>query len=139
MNHFIRAAIFACMLFSTSPVASDSQSEIREVVDYFAQVWNEGDLDSIQSHYHADFVLVTSTEVLTKAQRLDDLGVIMAPGKDHGRMSFSNINVKPLGANHAMVYGRSRLVFKDDTELGSNFSTVYLKTPFGWKAILTHE
>jgi len=54
-------------------------------------------------------------------------------------MSFSNMQVKMLGNEHAMVYGQSHLKFKDGTELGSMFTSVFVKTPFGWKAILTHE
>jgi uncharacterized membrane-anchored protein len=63
----------------------------------------------------------------------------MESGKDHGDLNFSELEVKPLGKEYAMAYGRSSLKFKDGTEFNTYFSTVYVKTPFGWKAILTHE
>jgi hypothetical protein len=72
-------------------------------------------------------------------QRLDDLDAIMEPGKDHGELGFSEILVKPLGKERAMAYGRSSHKFKDKTEVSTYISTIYVKTPFGWKAILTHE
>jgi len=72
-------------------------------------------------------------------QRLDDLEVIMEEGKDHGELSFSEVQVKLLGEKHAIAFGRSRLKFGDGTELNDFFSTVYVKTPFGWKAILSHD
>ena len=37
-----------------------------------------------------------------------------------------------------VAYGRFQLQFKDGTKLDGWFSTVYVKTPFGWKALLTH-
>jgi len=40
---------------------------------------------------------------------------------------------------HALAYGQMRLAFKDGSSIESWFSTVYAKTPFGWKAILTHQ
>jgi hypothetical protein len=139
MNNYIRTATLTLLLLWVFPVSADSQADVSKVLDYFEQVWNEGDLDSIQGYYHAEFILVSNAETLTKAERLEDLKVIMTPGKDHGELSFNDVQVRALGADHVLAYGRSRLVFQDGTELGSVFSTVYVKTPFGWKALLTHE
>lgn len=126
-------------LFSNFCAASDPQAEITQMLNYFADVWTEGDLESIRSYYHPDFVFVSSIGTSTKQQRLEELGVIMAPGKDHGDLTFSDIQVQAIGTDHALAYGRNRLKFKDGTEMGSMFSSVYVNTPFGWKAILTHQ
>ncbi len=133
------AILSGLVLFSTASFSSNPQAEISQMLHYFADEWNGGELDSLKSHYHPDFVLISSNSVQTKKQRLDDLEMILAPGKDQGEMSIADIQVEMLGEKHAMAYGRSRLKFKDGTELGSMFSSVYVKTPFGWKAILTHE
>ena len=139
MNYYKRGVALSLLLLWVIPVSADSQADINKVLDYFEQVWNEGDLDSIQGHFHSEFVLVSDSETLTKSERLEDLKVIMAPGKDHGELSFTGVKVRALGTSHALAFGRNRLVFEDGTELGSMFSTVYVKTPFGWKALLTHE
>ena len=139
MNYPLRAAFVLGLLLTATPVAADPETEIESVLDYFAEMWNEGDLNAVRSYYHRDFVLVSSEGTLSMAQRLYDLEAIMEPGKDHGELNFSEIKVKPLGKEHAMAYGNSSLKFDDGTEFASYFSTVYIKTPFGWKAILTHE
>ena len=38
-----------------------------------------------------------------------------------------------------MAYGRVALKFRDGSVLESWFTTVYVKTPFGWKALLTRN
>jgi ketosteroid isomerase-like protein len=140
MRNFHRLAWLSFFLLFGGPcLAADSQAEIRQLLNYFADLWNEGDLDGLRSYFHKDFVLVSASETHSREQRMDELGVIMAPGKDHGELGFSEVQVVPLDDNHALAYGRSRLKFSDGTELGSMFTTVYARTPFGWKAILTHD
>jgi len=139
MSNFFRAVFLLGFLLFANAVTADPRTEIESVLGYFAEMWNEGDLNAVRSYYHRDFVLISGEGILTLGQRLDDLEAIMEPGKDHGELSISEIQVKPLGDGHAISYGRSSLKFSDGTEMNSFFSTVYLKTPFGWKAILTHE
>lgn len=139
MSKLLRAVFFTGFLLFTSAAAADTETEIEAVLGYFADMWNEGDLNAVRGYYHRDFVLITSEGVLSAEQRLGDLEAIMEPGKDHGELGFSEIRVEPLGKERAMAYGRSSLKFGDDTEVGTYFSTVFVKTPFGWKAILTHE
>ena len=127
------------VLFSGFSAASDSEIEIKQMLNFLADEWNAGDLDSIRGHIHRDFVLITSDGVRTREQRMDELEIVMAPGKDHGELRYSNIRVKPLTDDYVLAYGRSQLKFKDGTELGSVFSSVYTKTPFGWRVILTHN
>jgi len=139
MSNLFRAVLLLGFLLTTNATAADPKTEIEAVLGYFAEMWNEGDLNAVRSYYHRDFVLVTAEGILSVEQRLGDLEAIMEPGKDHGELSFSEIRVKLLGDEHVMAYGRSSLKFSDSTELNSLFTTVYVKTPFGWKAILTHD
>ena len=131
--------LLSFLLFSGLADASEVETEIKQMLNFFAEEWNEGDLDSIRGRFHRDFILVTSDAIHTREQRLDELADIMASGKDGGELSFSEIQVKPLKEDYAVAYGQSRLKFKDGTELGSMFSSIYVNTPFGWKVILTHE
>jgi ketosteroid isomerase-like protein len=130
MSNLFRAVLLLGFLLTTNATAADPKTEIEAVL---------GDLNAVRSYYHRDFVLVTAEGILSAGQRLGDLEAIMEPGKDHGELSFSELQVKLLGDEHVMAYGRSSLKFSDGTELNSLFTTVYVKTPFGWKAILTHD
>ena len=139
MSIFLRAVFLTGFLLFAGTTAANTETDIKAVLDYFAEMWNEWDLNAVRSYYHRDFVLISGEGILTLGQRLDDLEAIMEPGKDHGELSISEIQVKPLGDGHAISYGRSSLKFSDGTEMNSFFSTVYLKTPFGWKAVLTRN
>ena len=140
MHLIFRVAILlGFVLFSGFSAASDPEIEIKQMLNFLADEWTEGDMDSIRGHIHRDFVLITSDGVRTREQRLNELEIVMAPGKDHGELSYSNIQVKPLTDDYVLAYGRSQLKFKDGTELSSVFSSVYVNTPFGWRVILTHN
>jgi len=139
MNTVFRIATVLICLFLLPAAKADTESEITAALDYYAELWNEGDFEALRSYYNPDFVLVTSAGTLPLLQRLEDIDALAASDKDRGEMSYSAVVVKPLGEKNAMAYGQVRLLFKDGSSIESNFSTVYAKTPFGWKAVLTHQ
>jgi hypothetical protein len=136
----IRVGVFlVCILSATVAFADEADVEIRQMLDYLAEEWNAGDLNSVRGRFHRDFVLFTAEGSRDREQRINELELIMAEGQDHGVLSYSNIEVKKIGNDHALVYGKSRLKFDDGTEIDNAFSSVYLNTPFGWKLVYTHE
>lgn len=128
-----------CCLLLAGPALADTREDIRTAIDYYAEMWNEGDVEALRGYYHPTFVLITTEGVTPLAQRIADLNTLAAPGLDRGELSYSNVKVTPLADGHALAYGQMQLQFKDGSSLESWFSTVYAKTPFGWKAILTHQ
>jgi ketosteroid isomerase-like protein len=130
--------LVACLLLA-GPALADAREDISTAIDYYAEMWNEGDVEALRGYYHPSFVLITADGVIPLAQRMADLTTLAAPGQDRGELRYSNIKVTPLADGHALAYGQMRLQFKDGSSLESWFSTVYTKTPFGWKAILTHQ
>ena len=129
---------FACFLF-TGSVAADTSSDIETALEYYAEMWNEGDIDAIAGYYHQDFVLVDRNGPVPANQRINDLKAIAQKGEDRGELSYNNVTVKPLEKKHAMAYGRLNLKFKDGSAIDTWFTTAYVNTPFGWKALLTHN
>lgn len=122
-----------------SPLNADTESDIRSALDYFAEIWNTGDLEAIRGFYHPDFVLITRDGVISLSQRLDDLKDITRTGEDRGVLEYSQVKVQALADSHATAYGKISLTFKDGSSFNEWFTSVYVKTPFGWKAILTHN
>ena len=140
MQPFKHIAIFLAFVLLVSPaIADDAETEIEQTLNFLADEWTAGDLDSIRGHIHRDFVLIAEDGIHSRAERMQELSEIMTPGHDHGELSYSELKVKSLSDEHAMVWGKSKLKFKDNTELNNIFSSVYVKTPFGWRVILTHE
>jgi ketosteroid isomerase-like protein len=139
MNTANRIVLAITFLLISGPVIADTETEITRALEYFVEIWNEGDLDELRGYYHPDFVLVAERGSIALGQRIDDLKAIAQTGEDRGVLEYSHIQVKALEKKHALAYGELHLKFKDGSALNSWFTTVYLKTPFGWKAILTHN
>jgi hypothetical protein len=139
MNSVNRTLLAIAFLLVASPAIADTETEITTALDYFAEVWNEGDLETIRGYYHPDFVLVSDGGSIALGQRIDDLKAIAQAGEDRGELDYSQIRVKVLEKKHALAYGELHLKFKDGSAINTWFTTVYVKTPFGWKAILTHN
>jgi ketosteroid isomerase-like protein len=131
--------IFVVLLMLAGTVNADTETDIRSALDYFVENWNEGNLETIRGYYHPDFVLITDQGAIPLAQRIDDMETIAQAGEDRGELEHGQVVIKALGDKHALAYGELKLKFKDGSALNSWFSTVYVNTPFGWKAILTHN
>lgn len=137
----IRSTCITALFLILSPIwaYADSEAEIRAALEYLEQVWIEGDLEAIRGHYHSDFISYSESAELDLKQRVEEIAVIMEEGKDIGTLEFSDIQIRTLDEDHVLAWGRTRLTFKDGTELGSRFTSVYKKTPFGWKVFFTHS
>jgi len=139
MNFAIRIVLTFASLLISGPLIADTRTEITRALDYFVEIWNEGDLDELRGYYHPDFVLITEGGSIALGQRIDDLETIAQAGEDRGVLEYSSVQVKALEKKHALAYGELNLKFKDGSALNTWFTTVYVKTPFGWKAILTRN
>ena len=130
---------FLVCLVTPTAAFSDISGEINNTLEYFAEVWGEGELAAIRGYYHPDFVLIANGNKISLSQRMADLELLMKPGEDHAVLTYSEITVQPLGEEHALAYGHVKLSFNDETSLEFWFNTVNVKTPFGWKALMTHN
>ncbi len=139
MEFVVRATLLVIGLGLAGAVIADTRAEINAALDYYSEVWNEGDLEAISGYYHPEFVQVSSQGSVTLKQRIEDLKTIAQAGKDRGELRYSNVKVRELEKNHAVAYGQVSLQFQDGSALNSWFTTLYEKTPFGWKAVLTHN
>jgi len=138
-NNMMKTVFLALLLLAAGTANADSESDIRAALEYFAETWNSGDLEALRGFYHPDFVLVTRDGVISLGQRLDDLEDIARAGEDRGVLEYSEVSVQALEDKHATAYGKISLTFKDGSAFNEWFTSVYVRTPFGWKAILTHN
>lgn len=135
----MRRLLLMLALIVALPAHADTETEIRSALDYFAQVWNEDDLEAMQGYFHADFVQVNQRGRTGREQHIQNIRALIDDGGDRGRLGYSDIIVRELGPEHALASGHMALTFDDGSALDAWFSTVYVRTPFGWKAILTHN
>lgn len=126
------------MLFS-APLMADVENEITTLMDYFAEMWNAGDADFVSGYFHPEFILVTEDDTITRSEYVASIKSIGQRGGDRGELDYTGVKVRELGDSHAVAWGNSKLKFEDGSSLESRFSTVFAKTPFGWKALLTRN
>lgn len=122
--------------------AQSSQEAIRQVlVDQEAE-WNRGDIvafmrgydDSPQTTFIGKSIEHGYQKILARYQRN------YASHEAMGRLVFSDLDVRMLGPEHAVVTGHFHLT---RTQAGGGdaagaFSLIFEKTSAGWKIILDH-
>ncbi len=132
------------LLLAGAPVlcAQSAQDAIRQVLADQQNAWNQGDVvtfmrgydDSPQTTFIGKSIEHGYQMILARYQR--NYGTPDAMGK----LDFSDIAVRMLGAEHAVVTGRFHLA---RTQAGGGdatgiFSLVFEKKAAGWKIILDH-
>ena len=98
------------LLAAAAAIGQTPENDVRRVLEVQTADWNRGDIPSFVKTYAVDAVFIGrevsrgSKGVLERYQRT-------YPNRDAmGKLTFSQIEVTMLGANHAMVIGRFHLV-----------------------------
>ena len=134
----------------TAPASVDSvavAAEVTAMLTESSRAWNRDDLDAFIADYATDrplsFVggetVVRSVETLrTNYERSWFGGVTVPPDLD-----FSEVEVRPLGASHALAFGRWTLYtpgFEEQPVVGSGWFSLVLERIDGrWKIIHDHS
>jgi ketosteroid isomerase-like protein len=150
-----RAAKFICAVavvvlilhaLSDSAIAQPStnrvkpEAAIRTVLDAQAAAWNRGDVEAYMDGYdrspNTEFVGGDSItrgwqEVLDRYKKRYDTRDKM------GTLTFSDLEIKILSADAALVLGRWRLKRASDEPHGT-FTLLFRKTKAGWRIVHDH-
>jgi ketosteroid isomerase-like protein len=123
---------------ASTPVA------VRQVLEQQAAEWNRGDIRAFMTSYEdsEETAFVGARGVAKGYRRVLESYLKGYPTRDAmGKLTFSDIEVRPLGADYATAIGRFRL--ERNAQGGGNaegiFTLVFRKTPGGWKIILDHS
>ena len=133
------------LLLALSPMAAhaeDAASAIQHTMQTQTEAWNRGDVDGFMTAYKES----VDTTYIGKsiAQGYEH---IRANYKEHytspeamGKLTFSDLNVRSLGENYAVVTGKFALARSAAAGGPAQgvFSLVWEKTSQGWKIILDH-
>ena len=130
------------VLLAAPLLAATADDGIRRVMDDQVSAWNRGDVRAFMDGYEdspsTTFVGLNITkghaEVLANYQK-------RYPSKDAmGTLRFTDIEVRPLGEDYAVVIGRYHLDRSQQAGGEGNgiFTLVFHRTPRGWKIILDH-
>jgi uncharacterized protein (TIGR02246 family) len=123
-----------------APPALDIPAAIDAVIKQQAEAWNRGDIDAFMEHYwKSDELTFSSGGQTTRGWKgTKESYQRRYPTREKmGRLSFSRLEVTPLGESAALVLGRWQLKRTDDT-VGGNFSLVMRKIDDRWVIIHDH-
>ncbi|WP_435008518.1 YybH family protein [Tundrisphaera lichenicola] len=134
------AAALSSGLHADSPDAE--VSAIKAVLDKQEADWNKGDLDAfLEGYWHSPEVVFQSG-----GDRHDGFDAMReryqkrykAEGKAMGKVAFSKVEIKTLGADSAFVRGAWKLELPDGKKPGGLFTLIVRKFPDGWKIVHDH-
>ena len=129
-----------CQLAKTAPV--NVEGDIRSVIEAQQAAWNRGDVEGFMAGYDASNATTFVGATITRGYRqvLDNYHRRYPTKAKMGQLAFSELEVKPLGANYASVIGKWRLVRPADAggDVGGFFTLLFHHTDSGWKIILDH-
>lgn len=120
------------------PVAA---SAVRAVLDDQVAAWNKGDLEGFMAGYwnSKDLTFYSGKdkrqgwkETLERYRQR-----YQGEGKEMGKLAFSELEITPIGADHALVKGRWHVEMKKD-KLAGLFTLILRKTPDGWRIVHDH-
>jgi uncharacterized protein (TIGR02246 family) len=138
----------AAMFFAATdfPIAAPAPAEsndqvvvqVRAALDAQRAAWNRGDIDIFTTTYDRDAVFVSGDEITRGSQTiLERYKKKYSDRAKMGTLTFSGLEITPLGENAAVVLGRWSLKRANDEPHG-RFTLIFRKTPDGWRIVHDH-
>jgi len=122
---------------------TDASREITALLVQSTEGWNRRDLDEFLVPYldSPDITYVGSRGIVRGKAAIRESYATgwFAPGRDPGRLSFREIEVRVLGSGHALAVGRWEVRIPGSDPASGFFSLTLQRTPQGWRIIHDHS
>jgi ketosteroid isomerase-like protein len=117
---------------------------VRQALEQQTAAWNRGDIRAFMTSYEdsEETAFVGSKGVAKGYRQVLEKYLKGYPTRDAmGKLTFSDIDVRPLGANYATAIGRFHLErnAQGGGDAAGIFTLVFHRTAGGWKIILDHS
>lgn len=123
-------------------IAAPPEQDIRRVLDDQVAAWNRGDIPGFMEGYDKSESTTFVGSTITKgyAQVLVNYRKRYPTPEKMGKLRFSDLEIRPLGAEYASVIGKFHLDRSAAAggESSGIFTLLFHKTAKGWKVILDH-
>lgn len=113
---------------------------VRAVLDAQAAAWNRGDIEGYMEGYErSDETVFVSGDNVTRGWQtvLERYKRGYNSREKMGQLTFSDLEIKPLGKDTAVALGRWQLTRANDTPHG-RFTLILRRTKQGWRIIHDH-
>jgi ketosteroid isomerase-like protein len=135
--HTLVALLISGVIAWGSPVAATE--EIRQVIVKQQDAWNRGDLEAFMAGYW------NSPELTFFSGARESKGwqaaldrykkSYQSPGREMGKLEFSNLRIGMLGPEAAFVRGEFHLTMSDGKTPHGLFTLIFRRLPEGWKIV----
>ena len=105
-----------------------------------AEMWNRGDVDGFMAPYAPTATYMTPAGLIgVDAMRARYLAKYFTGARPDQQLRFDQVEVRALGAGHALMTGRYTLAGGGKAEQTGRFTLVWAETPDGWRIVHDHS
>ncbi|MBV8673990.1 MAG: nuclear transport factor 2 family protein [Acidobacteriaceae bacterium] len=134
--------VFSAAAFAQTPVQTKDKAAIEQVLRDQQAAWNQGDIDVFMRGYldSPDTTFIGKTISHGYQPILERYKKGYSSRAAMGTLEFSELSVRMLGNDHAVVTGRYHLTRTQEGggDASGIFSLVFERESDGWKIILDH-
>lgn len=134
--------MWLCLVPQKPVLAQDAESAIKQVLADQVSAWNRGDIDAFMQGYKdsPETTFIGKTVHHGWQQVMQRYKASYSTKEAMGTLAFSDLMVRMLGAEHAVVTGKYHLTRSaaGGGDASGIFSLVWEKSAEGWKIILDH-
>jgi len=125
-----------------SAQAASPEGAIRKVMEDQVAAWNRADIESFVEGYadSPDTLFIGSTITEGRAGVLERYRKTYTTPEKMGKLEFSDLRIRMLGANYATVIGRFHLhrAAESGGDAAGIFTLIFQNSEKGWKIIQDH-
>jgi uncharacterized protein (TIGR02246 family) len=126
---------------STSPIPAADAAAIRAVFDTTAAGWNRGDLSAYIFAYAPSATAMGRTGLVHGPAGIEQQmrEGFWKSGRPLQQLRYDHLEIRPLGADHALATGQYILSGGGTTDRTGWFTTIWERTSAGWRMIHDHS
>jgi len=125
---------------SAKPSHAEDSAAIRAILAAQQAAWNEGKVDAfLEGYWHSDELTFSGSNGVARGfEAVRQRYQKSYPDRQTmGKLDFSELEVRILGSNAALVLGKWHLA-RAKGDVGGVFSLVFQRFPEGWRIIHDH-
>lgn len=126
---------------AVAPDRAVDETEIRAALQSSADAWNRGDLKGHLAYYVPQVTFMTRNGPRPGVAEIEKAFAekYFVDGKPKQELRFEEVAVRSLGADSALATGRFILTGGGEAEQSGWFTTIWARTPQGWRTIHDHS